>query len=178
MISLRQFRLVGNRTLAYSTTSIPRMQRGLSKREKIVGIDKIILVASGKGGVGKSTVAVNLAASLAKVGQRVGLLDADLYGPSIPRMMGLRAPPKGIGVTPASLLEPLVNHGVKCMSMGFLVGEEAPIVWRGLMVMKATEQLLKQVAWGELDFLIVDMPPGTGDTQLSISQLVPIDGMS
>lgn len=157
--------------------SIPRMQRGLPKKERLGGVSRIVAVASGKGGVGKSTVAVNLAVSLAKAGVRTGLLDADLYGPSVPRMMGLQELAEGVRVVEGRLLEPPVNYGVRCMSMGFLVGAEAPIVWRGLMVMKATEQLLRQVAWGELDLLIIDMPPGTGDTQLSITQLVPLDGV-
>lgn len=162
--------------------SIPRMQRGLPKKERLGGVSRIVAVASGKGGVGKSTVAVNLAVSLAKAGVRTGLLDADLYGPSVPRMMGLQDLTEGVRVVEEGggdrrLLEPPVNYGVRCMSMGFLVGAEAPIVWRGLMVMKATEQLLRQVAWGELDLLIIDMPPGTGDTQLSVTQLVPLDGV-
>ena len=159
-----------------ATSEIPRMQRGLPKKFLIPGVSKVLVVASGKGGVGKSTVAVNLAVALSQMGQRVGLLDADLFGPSIPRMMNLKSPLAGLAVTSEKQLIPLVNYGVKCMSMGFLVGESAPIVWRGLMVMKAIEQLLRQVSWAPLDLLVVDMPPGTGDTQLSISQLIPLYG--
>lgn len=152
------------------------MQRGLPQRTAITGVDKIIVVASGKGGVGKSTIAVNLAVTLSKLGRRTGLLDADLFGPSIPRMMNLSVASSQGLETKNETLVPLVSYGVKCMSMGFLVGEAAPIVWRGLMVMKGIEQLLRQTSWSPLDYLIIDMPPGTGDTQLSISQLVPITG--
>ena len=151
---------------------IPRMQRGLAKKEAIPGVKNIIVVASGKGGVGKSTVSVNLASGLSKLGLQTGLLDADIFGPSIPRMMNLTAPIH----TEGKLLLPLTNYGVKCMSMGFLIPETSPIVWRGLMVMKALQQLIYQVKWSPLDILIIDMPPGTGDTQLTITQLLPILG--
>lgn len=141
-------------------------------------INKIIAVASGKGGVGKSTVAANLAVSLAKAGKRVGLLDADIYGPSQPRMMGLS------GQKPSQSddekIVPLEAHGVKVMSIGFLVDNEAPLVWRGPMVQTALVQLFRDVEWGSadepLDVLIVDMPPGTGDAQLTLAQKVPVDG--
>ncbi|WOH02848.1 hypothetical protein DCAR_0522238 [Daucus carota subsp. sativus] len=141
---------------------------------KIKGVKDIIAVASGKGGVGKSTTAVNLAVSLAnKCRLSVGLLDADVYGPSIPTMMKLQGKPE---VSEANKMIPIENHGVKCMSMGSLVEKEAPIVWRGPMVMKALEQLTRGVDWGNLDVLVVDMPPGTGDAQISISQRLQLSG--
>ncbi|KAJ0063180.1 hypothetical protein NL108_013363, partial [Boleophthalmus pectinirostris] len=152
-----------------------QMARGLPKQKPISGVKQIILVASGKGGVGKSTTAVNLALGLSAndSSKSVGLLDADVYGPSIPKLMNLKGSPD---LTDNNLMIPLMNYGIPCMSMGFLVDEMAPIVWRGLMVMSAIEKLLRQVDWGELDFLVVDMPPGTGDVQLSISQNVPVAG--
>ncbi|XP_064458105.1 iron-sulfur cluster transfer protein NUBPL-like [Ornithodoros turicata] len=152
-----------------------RAKRGLPKKFPVAGVKHVVLVASGKGGVGKSTTAVNLALALSQAEQRcsVGLLDADVYGPSIPRMMNLSGEPE---VTSQNLIKPLVNYGIKCMSMGFLVDERSAIVWRGLMVMSAIEKLLRQVVWGPLDYLVVDMPPGTGDTQLSISQNIPVSG--
>jgi len=138
------------------------------------GIKNIIAIASGKGGVGKSTTSVNLALALAKEGAAVGLLDADIYGPSIPSMLGLS------GQKPESpdgkSIEPLQAHSVKCMSIGFLVGEDQPMVWRGPMVTQALTQLLMETNWGDLDYLIVDMPPGTGDLQLTLSQRVPLSG--
>ncbi|KAK3828832.1 MAG: P-loop containing nucleoside triphosphate hydrolase protein [Benniella sp.] len=155
--------------------SIPRMQRGLPQKMPIKGVKHIIAVASGKGGVGKSTTSVNLALAIAGMNKRVGLLDADIFGPSIPRLMNLSGEPALTGT--ADRLVPLTNFGVKCMSMGFLIGEEDPVVWRGLMVMKALQQLLHQVDWGELDLLVIDMPPGTGDTQLTISQQIPLSGV-
>ncbi len=138
------------------------------------GIANVVAVASGKGGVGKSTVAANLAIALARQGARVGLLDADVYGPSQPRMMGLagRRPAAPDGRT----MEPPESHGVKVMSIGFLVDEEQPMVWRGPMVSQALTQLLAGTRWGELDYLVVDMPPGTGDTQLTLAQRVPLSG--
>ncbi|XP_070787472.1 iron-sulfur cluster transfer protein NUBPL [Pituophis catenifer annectens] len=151
------------------------MARGLPKQKPIEGVKQVLLVASGKGGVGKSTTAVNVALALAanEPTKAVGLLDADIYGPSIPKMMNLKGNPE---VTSKNLMRPLVNYGISCMSMGFLVEETAPIVWRGLMVMSAIEKLLRQVDWHQLDYLIIDMPPGTGDIQLSISQNIPIAG--
>jgi ATP-binding protein involved in chromosome partitioning len=140
-------------------------------QEKInLPIHTIIAVGSGKGGVGKSTVSVNLAVGLAQDGAAVGLLDADIYGPNVPTLLGVDQlpPPKGETLVPA------VAHGVKVMSMGFLVGEEEALVWRGPMIHSALRQLLTEVAWGELDYLVVDLPPGTGDAQLSIAQLVPL----
>ncbi len=141
--------------------------------ELLPGVRAIVAVASGKGGVGKSTVAVNLALGLAAAGHRVGLLDADIYGPSLPRMMGIRGRPDS---TDGKTLEPMENHGVRCMSIGFLVEEETPMIWRGPMVMGALQQMLGDVNWGELDVLVVDMPPGTGDAQLTMAQRVPLTG--
>jgi len=132
----------------------------------------IVAVASGKGGVGKSTVAVNLAVALARLGRTVGLLDADIYGPSLPRMLGLARKPEMAG----DKLLPIPAWGLKAMSIGFMVEEETPMIWRGPMVMGALEQMLGQVAWGRLDFLIVDMPPGTGDAQLTMAQRVKLAG--
>jgi len=138
------------------------------------GIKNIIAIASGKGGVGKSTTAVNMALALAQEGAAVGLLDADIYGPSIPSMLGLSGQKPE---TPdGKKLEPMLAHDVKCMSIGFLVGQDQPMVWRGPMVTQALTQLLMDTLWGELDYLIVDMPPGTGDTQLTLSQRVPLSG--
>ncbi|KAJ3352053.1 hypothetical protein GGF32_003989 [Allomyces javanicus] len=151
-----------------------RMKKGLPQRRPIDGVKHIVAVSSGKGGVGKSTTAVNLALGLANLKQRVGILDVDLYGPSIPRLMNLRDTTPELD--PQNRLIPLSNYGVQCMSMGFLVKEEDPIVWRGLMVMKALDQLLRQVVWDNVDVLVVDMPPGTGDTQLSLTQQVPLSG--
>ena len=138
------------------------------------GVKHIVAVASGKGGVGKSTVACNLAVALGKLGLKVGLLDADLFGPSAPRLFGLSGRPNM--AEGAEKLEPMRSEGVKVMSIGFLVEEGAPIVWRGPMVMSAITQLLREVAWAPLDVLVVDMPPGTGDTQLTMAQNVPLAG--
>jgi ATP-binding protein involved in chromosome partitioning len=135
-------------------------------------VKAIVAVASGKGGVGKSTVAVNLAVALALRGHKVGLLDADIYGPSLPRMLGLARRPEVKG----DKMQPLDAWGVKCMSIGFLVEEETPMIWRGPMVMGALEQMLGQVSWGALDVLVVDMPPGTGDAQLTMAQRVALTG--
>ncbi len=135
-------------------------------------VGKIVAVASGKGGVGKSTTAVNLAVALAAQGLRVGLLDADIYGPSLPQMLGAREKPR----TEGQRIIPLQRWGLKAMSIGFLVDEETPMIWRGPMVMGALEQLMGQVEWGALDIMVVDMPPGTGDAQLTMSQRVPLAG--
>ena len=139
----------------------------------VPGIESIIAVASGKGGVGKSTTAVNLALALHAAGKRVGILDADIYGPSLPRLLGLSGKPETVD---GKVLKPMERYGVKAMSMGFLVEEETPMIWRGPMVMSALTQLLREVAWGELDILVVDMPPGTGDAQLTMAQQVPLAG--
>ncbi|MDP6603576.1 MAG: Mrp/NBP35 family ATP-binding protein [Rhodospirillales bacterium] len=136
-------------------------------------IGAIVAITSGKGGVGKSTTAVNLALALHAGGFATGVLDADIYGPSIPRMLGISARPT---TTDDNKLEPMENYGIKCMSMGFLVDEETPMVWRGPMVGMALEQMMRDVNWGALDILVVDMPPGTGDAQLTMAQRVPLAG--
>jgi ATP-binding protein involved in chromosome partitioning len=142
--------------------------------EPLPGVGRIIAVASGKGGVGKSTVACNLAVGLNTLGLKVGVLDADLFGPSMPKLFGLTGKP---GLAPdGKKLLPLESYGVKVISIGFLVEEGAPVVWRGPMVISALNQLLREVVWGDLDVLVVDMPPGTGDTQLSMAQNVPLAG--
>ena len=139
----------------------------------VPGISTIIAVASGKGGVGKSTTAVNLALGLQATGLKVGILDADIYGPSMPRLLGISGKPEQLE---GRMLKPMENYGLKVMSMGFLVEEDTPMIWRGPMVMSALNQMLREVAWGELDVLVVDMPPGTGDAQLSMAQNVPLAG--
>ena len=140
--------------------------------ESVAGVRNIIAIASGKGGVGKSTTAANLAVAMAKEGWRVGLLDADVFGPSAPRLFGLKEKP----IVEKSFVVPLEAFGVKVISIGLLIEEEAPVVWRGPMVMSAITQLLREVAWGELDCLVVDMPPGTGDVQLTMAQSAPLAG--
>ncbi|MDF5722083.1 MAG: Mrp/NBP35 family ATP-binding protein [Rhizonema sp. PD37] len=158
------------------TAETPK-QKSLSDRTGITGVKNIIAISSGKGGVGKSTVAVNIAVALAQTGAQVGLLDADIYGPNDPTMLGLsdsqitvRSTEKG------DVLEPAFNHGVKLVSMGFLIDRDQPVVWRGPMLNGVIRQFLYQVEWGELDYLIVDMPPGTGDAQLTLTQAVPMAG--
>ncbi len=139
----------------------------------VPGIDAIIAVASGKGGVGKSTTAVNIALGLAANGLKVGVLDADIYGPSMPRLLNIHGRPETVD---GKILKPMQNYGLKVMSMGFLVDEETPMIWRGPMVMSALTQMLREVEWGPLDVLVVDMPPGTGDAQLTMAQQVPLAG--
>ncbi len=139
----------------------------------VPGIASIIAVASGKGGVGKSTTAVNIALGLKANGLKVGVLDADIYGPSMPRLLKIRGKPQTVD---GKVLRPMENYGLKVMSMGFLVDEETPMIWRGPMVMSALSQMLREVEWGELDILVVDMPPGTGDAQLTMAQQVPLAG--
>jgi ATP-binding protein involved in chromosome partitioning len=146
---------------------------GAGGKIEVPGVSAIVAVASGKGGVGKSTTAVNLAVAMAANGLTVGLLDADIYGPSMPRMMAIRGKP----TTPdGKRLDPMENHGVKVMSIGFMVDEETPMIWRGPMVQSAITQMLRDVNWGTLDILVVDMPPGTGDAQLTMAQSVPLSG--
>jgi ATP-binding protein involved in chromosome partitioning len=139
----------------------------------IPGVEAIIAVASGKGGVGKSTTAVNLALGLRDLGLKVGILDADIYGPSLPRLLAIRERPEAIG---GNKLKPIERHGMPVMSIGFLVEEETPMIWRGPMVMSALTQMLREVEWGTLDVMVVDMPPGTGDAQLTMAQQVPLKG--
>ena len=142
-------------------------------QNKVPGISRVVAVASGKGGVGKSTVSVNLACALRHLGAQVGLLDCDIYGPSIPLMMGVNHKPT---ISPEEKLVPPAGHGVKLMSMGFLLEGDQPVIWRGPMIMKTIQQFVLQVDWGRLDYLLVDLPPGTGDAQLSLCQTVPLDG--
>ncbi|MCP5523996.1 MAG: Mrp/NBP35 family ATP-binding protein [Verrucomicrobiales bacterium] len=142
-------------------------------QNRVPGVKKIVAVASGKGGVGKSTVSVNLACALKRLGQEVGLLDLDIYGPSIPLMMGLKQRPE---VSGREKLVPPVNHGVRLMSIGFLLDDDQPVIWRGPMITKTIQQFLFSVEWEGLDYLLIDLPPGTGDAQLSLCQTVPLDG--
>ncbi len=156
----------------HSETSIASHlgQRGVTD---VKGVKNIIAVASGKGGVGKSTTAVNIALALSAEGARVGVLDADIYGPSQPRMLGIAGKPDS---KDGKKLEPMVNYNVQAMSAGFLIDEETPMIWRGPMVTQALEQLLRDTNWQDVDYLVVDMPPGTGDIQLTLSQKVPVSG--
>ncbi|MBD2776340.1 Mrp/NBP35 family ATP-binding protein [Iningainema tapete] len=170
-------KLPGVTEVLVDVTAETPQQKGLPDRTGITGVRNIIAVSSGKGGVGKSTVAVNVAVALAQTGAKVGLLDADIYGPNDPTMLGLsdvqittRQTEKG------EVLEPAFNHGVKLVSMGFLIDRDQPVIWRGPMLNGIIRQFLYQVQWGELDYLIVDMPPGTGDAQLTLTQAVPIAG--
>jgi ATP-binding protein involved in chromosome partitioning len=144
-----------------------------ARQSRLPGLGRIVAIASGKGGVGKSTVSVNLACALRHLGAAVGLLDCDIYGPSIPLMMGIHDRPT---LSAAEKLVPPTSHGVKLMSMGFLIEVDAPVIWRGPMIMKTIQQFISDVEWGELDYLLVDLPPGTGDAQLSLCQTVPLDG--
>jgi ATP-binding protein involved in chromosome partitioning len=144
-----------------------------ANQSKVAGVKRIIAIASGKGGVGKSTCSVNLACALTHLGARVGLLDCDIYGPSIPLMMGVHERPT---VNAGEQLVPPIAHGVKVMSIGLLITDDQPVVWRGPMITKTIQQFLLSVDWSDLDFLLVDLPPGTGDAQLSLCQTVPLDG--
>lgn len=150
-----------------------RTHKVQDKQTPIPGIKNIIVVGSGKGGVGKSTVTANLALSLRKLGASVGVLDADIHGPSQPRMFGLEGQPD---ITEDKKIIPMENHGIKVMSIGLLLGDDAPAVWRGPMVSSALQQLLTQTDWGHLDYLVIDLPPGTGDIQLTLAQKVPVSG--
>ena len=156
-----------NMTIKVASHSV---QRGV---QLLPGVKNIVAVASGKGGVGKSTTAANLALALAAEGARVGLLDADIYGPSQPMMMGIQGRPESVD---GKNMEPMENHGIQVMSIGFLVAQDEAMIWRGPMATQALEQLLRQTNWKDLDYLIVDMPPGTGDIQLTLSQRVPMTG--
>jgi len=153
-------------------TSKVTTHRAQIEEDILPGVKNIVAVASGKGGVGKSTVCVSLAVSLARTGAKVGLLDTDIYGPSIPIMMGIKEQPE----LKDQKLIPISKYGVRLMSLGFLISEDTPMIWRGPMVMKAVEQLITDVEWGELDYLFIDLPPGTGDVQLTLAQKVPLTG--
>jgi ATP-binding protein involved in chromosome partitioning len=171
-------KLPGVTDVTVEVTAETPQQKSLPDRTGIVGVKNIIAISSGKGGVGKSTVAVNVAVALAQTGAKVGLLDADIYGPNDPTMLGLadaqmivRSTEKG------EVLEPAFNYGIKLVSMAFLISPDQPVIWRGPMLNGIIRQFLYQVQWGELDYLIVDMPPGTGDAQLTLAQAVPMAGV-
>jgi ATP-binding protein involved in chromosome partitioning len=164
----------GNRPAQPSAQAAPRAAHPADKVQPgIPGVDAVIAVASGKGGVGKSTTAVNLALGLRDLGLKVGMLDADIYGPSLPKLLAIKEKPQTIGGT---RLKPIERYGLTVMSIGFLIDEETPMIWRGPMVMSAITQMLREVEWGKLDVMVVDMPPGTGDAQLTMAQQVPLKG--
>ena len=150
----------------------PQARPGGAEKSPIPGVKNLIAIASGKGGVGKTTVAVNLAVALARLGSRVGLMDADVYGPNVPLMMGISETPQAQG----DRILPLESYGVRMMSMGFLNPGDRPVIWRGPMLHSVIQQFIRNVEWGELDYLVVDLPPGTGDVQLTLLQTVPITG--
>ncbi len=169
--------LVPVREVIVDVTAETPSQKSLPDRTGITGVKNILAVSSGKGGVGKSTVAVNVAVALAAMGARVGLIDADIYGPNVPTMLGLSQSSVMVRQGPqGDILEPAFNYGVKVVSMGFLIDEDQPVIWRGPMLNGIIRQFLYQVDWGELDYLLVDMPPGTGDAQLTMAQAVPMAG--
>ena len=169
--------LPGVEDVVVEVTSETPQQKGVPDRTGIAGVKNIVAISSGKGGVGKSTVAVNVAVSLAQLGAKVGLLDADIYGPNAPTMLGLADSQIVVRQDgQKEVLEPAFNHGVKLVSMGFLIDRDQPVVWRGPMLNGVIRQFLYQVQWGELDYLIVDLPPGTGDAQLTLAQAVPMAG--
>src|SRR5215472_5298533 len=144
-----------------------------AQQNRVPGIKRVVAIASGKGGVGKSTVSVNLACALSHLGEKVGLLDCDIYCPSIPLMMGIHQKPT---ISEDEKMVPPANHGVKLMSIGLLLEDDQPVIWRGPMIMKTIQQFFSSVEWGELDYLLVDLPPGTGDAQLTLCQTVPLEG--
>lgn len=169
--------LPGVESVVVDVTAETPQQKSIPDRQGIDGVKNILAISSGKGGVGKSTIAVNIAVALAQAGAKVGLIDADIYGPNAPTMLGL--PDAKVMVQQGSqgeVLEPAFNHGVKLVSMGFLLDKDQPVIWRGPMLNGVIRQFLYQVCWGDLDYLIVDMPPGTGDAQLTLAQAVPMAG--
>ena len=169
--------LPGVTKVEVEVTAETPQQKGLPDRQGIAGVKNILAVTSGKGGVGKSTIAVNIAVALAQSGAKVGLIDADIYGPNTPTMMGLTKAQVTVQQgEQGEVLEPAFNHGVKLVSMGFLIDPDQPVIWRGPMLNGVIRQFLYQVQWGDLDYLIVDMPPGTGDAQLTMAQAVPMAG--
>jgi ATP-binding protein involved in chromosome partitioning len=174
LIALTAERSGGARPASGSPVKAPPRAGAASRSiPGVPGVEAVIAVASGKGGVGKSTTAVNLALGLRDLGMRVGVLDADIYGPSMPRLLAIKGKPETIG---GRMLRPIDSYGLKVMSIGFLVEEETPMIWRGPMVMTAITQMLREVEWGTLDIMVVDMPPGTGDAQLTLAQQVPLAG--
>jgi len=169
--------LPGVQSVNVEVTAETPQQKSLPDRQGIEGVKNIIAVSSGKGGVGKSTVAVNLAVALAQTGAKVGLIDADIYGPNAPTMLGLETANVVVQQgAQGEVLDPAFNHGVKMVSMGFLIDRDQPVIWRGPMLNGVIRQFLYQVSWGELDYLVVDLPPGTGDAQLTLAQAVPMAG--
>lgn len=160
---------------AVSTEPVTQAAAPSGTKPGIPGVKTVIAVASGKGGVGKSTTSVNLALGLQELGLKVGILDADIYGPSMPRLLGITGKPKPLD-SDGKILQPMEGYGLKVMSIGFLVDEDTPMIWRGPMVISALNQMMREVAWGELDVMVVDMPPGTGDAQLTMAQQVPLAG--
>ncbi len=170
-------KLPGVTDVLVDVTAETPQQKSLPNRSGIAGVKNIVAISSGKGGVGKSTVAVNIAVALAQSGAKVGLLDADIYGPNAPNMLGLADAKIMVQQgKQGEVLEPAFNHGVKLVSMAFLIDRDQPVIWRGPMLNGVIRQFLYQVQWGELDYLIVDMPPGTGDAQLTLTQAVPMAG--
>jgi ATP-binding protein involved in chromosome partitioning len=168
--------LPGVETVEVEVTAETPQQKSLPDRQSVPGIKNILAISSGKGGVGKSSVAVNVAVALAETGAKVGLLDADIYGPNCPNMLGLKDASIMVKGDKGEILEPAFNYGVKLVSMAFLIDPDQPVIWRGPMLNGVIRQFLYQVEWGELDYLIVDMPPGTGDAQLTLAQAVPMAG--
>lgn len=162
----------GVREVAIEMTSSVSRGAAAPGKQSIDGVKNIIAVGSGKGGVGKTTVTVNLAVALARTGATVGLMDADIYGPNVPLMMGIEGRPYAVD----NRIQPLSNYGVRVMSMGFLAADDTPLIWRGPMLHNVIQQFLRQVDWGQLDYLLIDLPPGTGDVQLSLTQTVPLMG--